>query len=253
MAVDSTWKNPDFPMSWVVPQPNWSCPAGHVLDAFFAGLHTELPDFAEPLTLFGSVPIQLCLDDTFTSADADIMVSGDPTRLRAVARKLELTAGGTVRPVFGLQLCPRYFFRTTAHYLQRAHIEMRHGIKVIVPHVRDVLIGKLHRSRMPEQDTLAPKDLRAFQRVRQLCGGHPKEDDLIEDLLDCAPYFRLPDHDDVNYFRLNVADLWPSLFGHALDVEGLILQPLRAMETAARNSDSKPISEMLDDLEPTRD
>lgn len=253
MAVDATWKNQHSLMNWDVPQPNWSCPAGHVLDAFFAGLHTELPDFAEPLTLFGSVPIQLCLDDAFTSADADIMVSGDPTRLRAVARKLEMPAGGTVRPVFGLQFCPRYFFRTTAHYLQRAHVEMRHGIKVIVPHVRDVLIGKLHRSRTSEQEGLAPKDLRAFHRVRQLCGGHPKEEDLIEDLLDCAPYFRLPEHGEMNFFRLNVENLWPSLFGHALDVEEYILQPLRAMETEARNSDSKPIAQMLDDLQPTRD
>jgi hypothetical protein len=240
-------------MNWTVPPPNWSCTAGRVLDAFFAGLHAEMPDFTEPLTLFGSVPIQLCLDDAFTSADADIMASGDPARLRAVARKLELTAGGTLRPVFGLQLCPRYFFRTTAHYLQRAHIEMRHGIKVIVPHVRDVLIGKLHRSRMPEQEGLAPKDLRAFQRVRQLCGGHPNEEDVIEDLLECAPYFRLPEHNEVNYFRLNVDDLWTSLFGHTLDVEGRILKPLRAMEAEARNSEGEPVSRMLDDLQPSRD
>jgi len=240
-------------MHWTVPAPNWSCPAGQVLDAFLAGLRAELPDFAEPLTLFGSVPIQLCLDDAFTSADADIMVSGDPTQLRAVARKLELTAGGTLRPAFGLQLCPRHFFRTTAHYLQRAHMEMRHGIKVIVPHVRDVLIGKLHRSRLPEQEGLAPKDLRAFVRVRQLCGGHPNEEDVIEDLLDCAPYFRLPEHGEVNYFRLNVDDLWTSLFGHKLDVEARILQPLRAMEAEARHSDAPPISQMLDDLKPLRD
>lgn len=240
-------------MNWTVPPPNWSCAAGHVLDAFFAGLHAELPDFTEPLTLFGSVPIQLCLDDSFTSADADIMVSGDPARLRTVARKLELTAGGTLRPVFGLQLCPRYFFRTTAHYLQRAHVEMRHGIKVVIPHVRDVLVGKLHRSRIPEQESMAPKDLRAFQRVRQLCGGHPTEDDLIEDLLDCAPYFRLPEHDDVNYFRLNVEDLWINLFGRKLDVEERILQPLRTMEAETRHSDDTPISQMLDNLKPLRD
>ena len=240
-------------MSWPVPPPNWSCPAGQVLDAFLVGLHAELPDFAEPLTLFGSVPIQLCLDDAFTSADADIMVSGDPTRLRTVARKLELTAGGTLRPAFGLQLYPRHFFRTTAHYLQRAHVETRHGIKVIVPHVRDVLIGKLHRSRRPEQEGLAPKDLRAFLRVRQLCGGHPNEDDVIEDLLDCAPYFRQPEHDEVNYFRHNVDYLWTSLFGHKLDVEARILQPLRAQESEARHSDDIPISQMLDDLRPSRD
>lgn len=239
--------------NWAMPAPNWSCAAGHVLDAFFAGLHAELPDFAEPLTLFGSVPIQLCLDDAFTSADADIMVSGDPTRLRTVARKLELTAGGTLRPAFGLQLCPRHFFRTTAHYLQRAQVETRHGIKVIVPHVRDVLIGKLHRSRMPEQEGLAPKDLRAFLRVRQLCGGHPNEDDVIEDLLDCAPYFRRPEHEEVNYFRHNVDDLWTSLFGHKLDVEERILQPLRAQEAEASHSDDTQISQMLDDLRPSRD
>jgi hypothetical protein len=239
-------------MNWTVPPPNWSCAAGQVLDSFFAGLHAELPDFAEPLTLFDSVPIQLCLDDAFISADADIMVSGETTHLRTVARKLALTAGGTLRPAFALQLCPRHFFRTTAHYLQRAHVEMRHGVKVIVPHVRDVLIGKLHRSRTPEQKGLVTKDLRAFHRVRQLCGGHPTENDVIEDLLDCAPYFRLPEHGGMNHFRLNLEDLWTGLFGRRLDVEEQVLKPLRTMEAEAQRPDDATVSQMLDDLRPTR-
>ncbi|HBJ84575.1 MAG TPA: hypothetical protein DDZ88_12035 [Verrucomicrobiales bacterium] len=192
-------------MNWSVPPPNWAGAAGRFLDAFFAGLHAQMPDYTEPLTLFGSVPIQLCLDEAFTSADADIMVSGELPKLREVARKLELSAGGSVRPTFGLQLCPRHFFRTTAHYLQRAHVEVRHGVKIIVPHVRDVLIGKLHRSRTPEQEGLATKDIRAFHRVRQLCGGHPTEDDLIEDMLECAPYFRMPEHGEVNYFGASLS------------------------------------------------
>lgn len=240
-------------MNWISPPPNWSCPAGLILDSFFAGIHEELPDFDQPLTLFGSVPIQLCLDDSFTSADADIMVSGNPEGLREVARKLELGGGSTLRPVFGLQICPRYFFRTTAHYLQRAHVETRHGVKIIVPHVRDVLIGKLHRSRKPDQDSLVTKDLRAFHRVRQLCDGHPNEDDVIEDLLDCAPYFRLPEHGDVNHFRLNVEDLWTGVFGHRLDVEDRILKPLRMMEEEAQRLPDIPVSRMLDDLRPAHD
>lgn len=240
-------------MDWLLPPPNWSCAAGLVLDSFFAGLRKELPEFTGPLTLFGSVPIQLCLDDSFTSADADIMVSGDPAPLRAVAKKLELTAGGSLRPAFGLQLCPSHFFRTTAHYLHRAHMETRHGIRIVVPHVRDVLIGKLHRSRILEQEGIVLKDLRAFQRVRQLCGGHPNEDDLISDLLECGPYFRLPEHDDVNHFRLNVLDLWPNLFGRSLDVEKLILQPLRKMEAEASGTNHPSVSQMLDDLHPTRE
>lgn len=240
-------------MSWSVPPPNWSGAAGCFLDAFFAALHAQMPDYAEPLTLFGSVPIQLCLDDAFTSADADIMVSGELPKLREVARKLELTAGGSLRPTFGLQLCPRHFFRTTAHYLQRAHIELRHGVKVIVPHVRDVLIGKLHRSRTPEQEQLVPKDMRAFHRVRQLCGGHPTEEDVIEDLLDCAPYFRMPDHGEVNNFRLNVMDLWLGLFGHALDVEAKILSRLREMEAETQHAVEMTIPQLLDDLRPERD
>lgn len=240
-------------MNWSVPPPNWSGAAGRFLDVFFAGLHAQMPDFAEPLTLFGSVPIQLCLDDSFTSADADIMVSGDLTRLRELARKLEMIAGGSARPAFGLQLCPRHFFRTTAHYLQRAHVETRHGLKIIVPHVRDVLIGKLHRSRTPEQDGLVAKDIRAFHRVRQLCDGHPNEDDLIDDLLECASYFRPPEHGDVNHFRLNVEDLWTGLFAKRLDVEERILKPLRAMEAEAGRPNDGSVRQMLDDLRPTQE
>lgn len=240
-------------MNWTVPPPNWSGGAGRFLDSFFAGLHAELPDFNEPLTLFGSVPIQLCLDDAFTSADADIMVSSDPSLLREVARKLEMTGGGTTRPTLGLQLCPRHFFRTTAHYLQRAHVEIRHGLKIIVPHVRDVLIGKLHRSRTPGQEGLVPKDIRAFHRVRQLCNSHPNEEDLIEDLLECAPYFRPPEHGEVNHFRLNVEDLWMGLFGKTLDVEKRVILPMRAMEAEAGRPDVGTVTRLLDDLRPTRE
>jgi len=40
-----------------------------VLDSFFAAVHEAMPDYDQPLTIFGSAPIQLCLDEEFASAD----------------------------------------------------------------------------------------------------------------------------------------------------------------------------------------
>ena len=59
-------------MSWTMPPPRWGTLAGRVLDTFFEAVHRALPDYQQPLTIFGSAPIQLCLDESFASADVDI-------------------------------------------------------------------------------------------------------------------------------------------------------------------------------------
>lgn len=238
-------------MSWNVPPPNWDTVAGRALDAFFAVVQEALPGYDKPLTIFGSAPIQLCLDESFTSADVDIMVLEESPRLREIAIAAGLGRAG-LAPAFGVQICPPLLFRPTPHYLQRAHVETRHGLTVVVPHLRDILIGKLHRTRTDDQTGLIPKDRRAFQRVRELCDGHPTKGDLLEDLLGCEPDFRPRYDSGVNHFRLNVEDVLAEIYGHTFDLRRDILnvadQPENTLPTKEGN-----VTWMLRELSPERE
>ncbi|MDB6072638.1 MAG: hypothetical protein JWO89_278 [Verrucomicrobiaceae bacterium] len=237
-------------MSWKSPLPNWNTVAGRVLDTFFAAVHEALPSYDLPLTVFGSTPIQLCLDEAFTSADVDIMVLDEDERLREIAIVAGIGRAG-LNPTFGVQICPPHFFRTTPHYLQRAHAETRHGLRVIVPHPRDILVGKLHRARTDEQMRLVSKDRRAFQRVRELCDGHPTKDEFLEDLISCEPDFRPVYDGGVNVFRLNVEDALSEVYGHAFDLQHDILDARK--EERAPAAEHNIVSEMIRQLRPSRE
>lgn len=238
-------------MSWIVPAPHWDTLAGRILDDFFAALRQEMPDYHEPLTIFGSAAVQLCYDEHFASADVDLMVLSGGEELRDLAARVGVGRSGTSKPVYGLQICPPQMFRPTPHYLQRAHVEQRHGIRVVVPHVRDILVAKLHRFREVGQTGIAAKDRKAFQRVRELSGGHPAEEEMIEDLRLCEPSLRIPDDGSVNAFRLNVLDLFRELYGRKIDLESEILAPAR--EAARFPPDGPDPGSLLSDLKPTRD
>ncbi len=220
-------------MSWTPPPPRWDTLAGRVLDTFFAAVHAHLPEYDQPLTIFGSAPIQLCMDESFASADVDLMVLEGGEALRRIATESGTACTGMGR--YGVQICPPQLFRPPPHYLQRAHLETRHGLKIIVPHLRDILIAKLHRSRVDGQEGLVPKDRRAFQRVRELSGGHPTLTELLEDLVACEPCFRPMADGGVNFFRLNVEDMLAELYGHRLDLPRDILEPATS---AARHPDA---------------
>lgn len=179
-------------MNWKTPPPRWDTLAGQVLDAFFAAVHETLPDFQQPLTIFGA--------------------SGTGR-------------AGSIRASYGVQIYPPQLFRPTPHYLQRAHVETRHGLKIVVPHLQDILIAKLHRARVEAQQGLVPKDRRAFQRVRELSGGHPSLDELLADMVICEPCFRPPQDGGVNAFRLNAEDVLLELYAHSLDLKRDIIEP----------------------------
>ncbi len=240
-------------MTWVTPPPKWNTLAGRVLDGLCAGIRNEMPGYAAPVTVFGSAAIQLCYDEHFASADVDLMVLSEGGSLRELAGRLGLGRSGTVRTAYGLQICPPQLFRPTPHYLQRAHVEERHGVPVVVPHVRDILVAKLHRYRIEGQTGIAAKDRRAFQRVRELSGGHPADEEMIEDLRLCEPWLRVPDDGSVNAFRLNVLDLFASIYGRRVDLESEILGPAREAARFRPDRDGPDLGELLSDLEPTRD
>lgn len=212
-------------MNWMPPPPRWDTLAGKVLDSFFAAVHQAMPDYDQPLTIFGSAPIQLCLDEDFASADVDIMVLEGGEKLRQIAAEAGLGRAGNIRSAFGVQICPPLLFNPTPHYLQRAHTEVRQGLTIIVPHLRDILTAKLHRSRLEGQESLIPKDRRAFQRVRELSGGHPTLAEFLQDLVNCESSFRPPHDGGLNSFRFNAETALLEIYGHHLDLKRDILDP----------------------------
>jgi hypothetical protein len=239
-------------MSWVVPAPRWNTVAGRVLDGFLEDVHRALPNYQQPVTVIGSAAIQLCLDEAFASADVDVMVLSDAEQLREIASLCGIGRTGSIRSAYGVQICPPQLFKTTPHYLQRAQSEFRHGIRIIIPHVRDILIAKLHRFRAEGQEGLVPKDSRAFVRVRELCGGHPSAEDLIEDLIHCEPEFRVPADGGINFFRLNVLDLFATHYGRHLDVANEIATPAKLIEQSVIPPPGA-VKEMLSRLMPERE
>jgi hypothetical protein len=228
--------------------PNWDTLAGRVLDSFFAAVHEQLPDYDMPLTLFGSAPIQLCLDEDFTSADVDIMVLEEDATLRRIAHQAGVGRSGSLRSAYGVQICPPQLFKPTPHYLQRAHVETRHGLTIIVPHLRDILIGKLHRSRHEGQEGLVPKDLRAFQRVRELCGGHPTLPELLEDLISLESSFRPTLDGSINSFRFNVEDALSQVYQHRFNLQQDILKPAAKSSLPSMIPPTGLVAKMLSEL-----
>lgn len=240
-------------MRWECPAPDWDTLAGREIDRFLAGLSEALPEYDSPLTVFGSAAIQLCLDDRFTSADVDVMVISQSERLRDLAKQLGVGRSGGVSVTYELQICPPQLFLTTPHYLHRAWVGERHGLTVVVPHVREILVGKLHRFRDEGQRGLAAKNRRAFERVRELSNGRPFDSDMLEDLRLCEASLRAPSDGAVNFFRLNVLDLFRTFYQRELDLESEVHARARRAISRALGEGDTAITPLLDGLEPTRD
>jgi hypothetical protein len=153
---------------------------------------------------------------------------------------------------FYLDITPPSAFRSTEVWYSRAHSETRHGLKIMMPQVRDALVGKLHRRRKPEIDVLEPKDLRAFLRVQELSAGHPTETELLKDILLCPHAWHLQMSGAVTDFRRNLEDLWPILYHKPLDVQQQIIRPLLHELELSGYTESRDWHELVRALAPTR-
>jgi hypothetical protein len=129
--------------------------------------------------------------------------------------------------------------------------ETRHGLPLQIPAVRDILVGKLHRRRQPGQTGVVPKDLRAFERVRELT-GHPTEDELLADILLCPHAWQLSLSGTVSDFRLNLEDLWPVFYSKPLDVGERIIRPLLHELELAGYNEGRDWQELIRALSSTR-
>jgi hypothetical protein len=201
-------------VSWS-PSIDWNTPAGKTLRKLFAALPK---DRQHSLTLFGSSPIQLGIDPTFTSNDVDIFAGdwGESSQeLDDLVQRIGL--GKDQNPDVYVQVCVEGNFRSSPLWKDRAFRVQIENINLTLPHPIDILIAKLHR--------LEEKDLRAFRLVIART-GHPTEDELRRELQIAVDLYR-PGFDEelVGDITIYTRVLWQELWGKEIDVRQEIIAP----------------------------
>ncbi len=187
-------------------------PAGELLRKLVAALPA---DRALRITVFGSASIQVCVDETLTSADVDLF--SDAEELAGVVERAGLDREHSA---FYIQVCSELNFRTSPRWRERTTSAQISHCTFYFPHPIDILIAKLHR--------LEEKDLLAF-RVVVAKTGHPTEAELIRELQLAVDLFR-PSFDEEQWHDLanNCIRLWPLLFGREIDPRTEIIAPALA-------------------------
>lgn len=143
------------------------------------------------ITVFGSAPLQICVDSSLTSADVDVF--SDFEELRELV------------------------FRTSPRWKDRTQSARIGNCIFIFPHPIDILIAKLNR--------LEEKDLLAFRTVLAKT-GHPTEAELIHELQLAVDLFR-PSFDEEQGHDManNCRRLWPLIYGREIDPRAEIISP----------------------------
>ena len=195
---------------------NLQTPAGALLLRLAALLPQDRPF---TITVFGSAPLQVCIDAALTSADVDLFSDWEP--LDELVHRHSL---GTGQAEFFIQVSSELNFRTSPRWRERVQTVQSGNCAFRFPHPVDILIAKLNR--------LEEKDLLAFRTVIAKT-GHPTERELIDELQLAVDLFR-PDFDEEQGHDLanNCRRLWPLIFGRAIDPRAEIIRPALAKRKA---------------------
>ena len=171
------------------------------------------------ITVFGSAPIQICVDSTLASADVDVF--SDFEFLREIADKAGL---GQDKTEFYIQVSSELNFRTSPRWKGRTQSARIGNCTFVFPHSIDILIAKLNR--------LEEKDLLAFRTVLSKT-GHPTEAELIHELRLAVDLFR-PSFDEEQGHDManNCRRLWPLIYGREIDPRAEIIAPALAIRKA---------------------
>lgn len=229
--------NLELAVSWS-PQIDWDTPAGRTLQRLFAAL-PEGRRFT--VTLFGSSPLQLGIEPTFTSADVDLF-AGDWGELHEevvdAVQRAGLAKEQGAEPY--VQVCVESNFRTTPHWHRRAWSIDIGSVRLVLPHPMDILIAKLHR--------LEKKDLRAFRLVIERT-GHPTEEEMRRELQAAVDLYR-PNFDETvcSDITTNTRILWQELWNKDIDVRQEIIAPARTRQLRGY-ADDLPREQYRADLE----
>lgn len=194
----------------------WRSLAGKRLDDFARALP---PAPKLEITVFGSAPIQLFIDETFLSADIDLFGSEDSYDF--LLDFVEAQGLTKDKAAYYIQVCDPYAFKSTADWQDRAVQVERHGHLFRFVHPWDVLVSKLQR--------LEDKDIEAFKLVIAKT-GHPTESELIEHLQKAVDLYR-PKFDEETArgdMLANTRELWKILWHKEVDVRAEIIRPALA-------------------------
>ena len=201
------------------PEIDWDAPAGRTLRQFFRSLRA---DREYSITLFGSSPLQLAIESTFTSADVDLFAGEwgeESDELNAAVEAAGLTKTDRGDVVY-VQVCVESNFRSSPRWARRAFSTQVGNIRLTLPHPIDILIAKLHR--------LEEKDLRAFRLVIERM-GIPTEEMMKQELRAAVDLYR-PNFDEevTGDITTNTRVLWQELWGKDIDVRKEIIAPALA-------------------------
>lgn len=164
------------------------------------------------ITVFGSAPIQICVDSTLASADVDVFSEFE--ELREIVDRAEL---GQNKTEFYVQVSSELNFRTSPRWKDRTQSARIGNCTFIFPHPIDILIAKLNR--------LEEKDLLAFRTVLAKT-GHPTEAELIHELQLAVDLFRPSfDGEQGHDMANNCRRLWPLIYGREIDPRAEIIAP----------------------------
>ena len=223
-------------MSWTS-QIDWDTPAGRTLRQLVAALPA---DRQYSITLFGSSPLQLAIERTFTSADVDLFAGEWGEIHEEVAAAV--TSAGLAKEQGAepyVQVCVQSNFKTSPLWMGRAWTTQIGNIRLTLPHPIDILIAKLHR--------LEEKDMRAFRLVIERT-GHPTEDEMRRELRAAVDLYR-PNFDEelVGDITTNTRVLWQDLWKKDINVRQEIIAP--ALELRRKGyEDDRPDKTYRDDL-----
>lgn len=204
-------------------------PAGRLLKKLAAALPKNR-EFS--ITVFGSAPIQICVDSGLTSADVDVF--SETEDLKDLVERLELGQG---KAEFYCQVSSELNFRTSPRWRTRAKSVRVEGCMLHFPHPIDILIAKLNR--------LDEKDLEAFRVVRRKT-GHPTEAELINELRIAVDLFR-PSFDEEQGHDManNCRRLWPLIYGREIDPRAEIVAPALQMRREGYGEPSRDYKQEL--------
>lgn len=186
------------------------------------------------VTVFGSAPIQICVDSTLTSADVDVFSDFEPLR-----EILDQAGLGQDKAAFYVQVSSELNFRTSPRWRNRTQSTRIGKVTFVFPHPIDILIAKLNR--------LDEKDVRAFQVVRAKT-GHPTEAELIAELRLAVDLFRPSfDEEQGQDMANNCRRLRPLIFGREIDPRTEIIAPALAIRKAGYGEPTRDYKQELRD------
>jgi hypothetical protein len=219
--------------NWWTGTIDWATPAGRLLQTLARSLPKDRPFH---LTVYGSAPLQLTVDQSLLSGDVDIFSDDDEDlgALIASAGLSQAQGGFHLEPGFALS------FQTSPRWRLRAKTFTLDNVSLTLPHPVDVLIGKLGR--------LEAKDVEAFQRVIRAT-GHPTESELRAELQAAVDLFRPAfEEDSPNCYPENTRRLWREVFRSEIDVHREIIEPAVARRRQGYGEPPPDYRQILRDL-----